>query len=285
MSVRREPEIDESVVRSVCDVLGRTEGGLKNKEIDELLTTARVPDPTPRPTPYTYVAINKRDRLFTALVAKQRTDRCGNAVLAFVGKALAPVRFHGSPATFEAMREEVNIPLAFAGFCVDAAGQMVRKAKAETLSEARQRAMRLRSQLVERGAHLRLLHYCVDEIDDDNYFHAVLEASKSLADEIRQRTGRTEDNVKLIDAVFAPGQRGYPLLALNAMTTDTERSRQRGLADALRGVVGTLRNPAAHELKIKSTLTEQDAVDELCHMSYLHRLLDECHVVSKAPSI
>jgi Protein of unknown function (Hypoth_ymh) len=70
-------------------------------------------------------------------------------------------------------------------------------------------------------------------------------------------------------------KRGHPLLALNNMSTDTERSRQKGLANSLSGVFGSLRNPTAHEPKIKSTMTEQDAVDELCHMSYLHRRLDE----------
>jgi hypothetical protein len=145
MAVRREPVIEESIVRSLSDVLGRTEDGLTNKEISELLAAARIPDPTPAPTKYTYVAINKRDRLFRALVTKQHKDGCGNAVLMFLRKALAPVRFHGSPGTFEAFREEVNIPLAFAGYSVDDAGKIVRKAKAETLSEARQRAMRLRA--------------------------------------------------------------------------------------------------------------------------------------------
>jgi len=108
------------------------------------------------------------------------------------------------------------------------------------------------------------------------YFHAVLEASKSLADEIRRRTGRAEDGVPLINAVFESGQRGAPLLKLTAMSTDTEKSRQRGLAEALRGVFSSLRNPTAHEPKIHSTMTEQDALDELCHMSWLHRRLDDC---------
>jgi uncharacterized protein (TIGR02391 family) len=277
--VKREPIIDESVVRSLCDVLGRTEGGLTNREIDELLVAARIPDPTPKPTKYTYVAINKRDRLFRALVEKQRNDKCGNSVLVFVRKALAPVRFHDSPGTLEAFRDEVNIPLAFAGYYVNNAGEMAVKPKAATLSEARRRAMRLRSQLVDRGAHPRLMRYCVDEIDDENYFHAVFEASKSLADEIRRRTGRTEDGASLINIVFELGQRGHPLLALNTMSTDTERSRHHGLAQSLRGVFASLRNPAAHTPKIHSTLTEQDAIDELCHMSYLHRRLDECHEV------
>lgn len=174
------------------------------------------------------------------------------------------------------MRWEMNVPLAFAGFYVNEKGQVAKGKKAQTLTEARQRAMRLRAQLAERSAHQRLLDYCVDEIDTDNYFHAVLEAPKSLADEIRQRSGRTEDGIQLVDAVFESGQRGAPLLALSAMNTPTEKARQRGLADALRGVFGSLPNPTAHEPKIRSTMTEQDALDELSHMSWLHRRLDEC---------
>lgn len=279
MPTKRYSAIDESIVRSLSDVLARTDGGLTNKEIDELLAAARIPDPTPPAPPGTYVMISKRDRLFKALVSRQRRDRCGNAVLAFVAKALAPVRFHDSPSVFEALQVEVNVPLAFAGYYVDDAGKLRPKKQAETLSEARCRALQLRSQLVERGAHPRLLRYCVAEIDDENYFHAVLEGSKSLADEIRRRTGRNEDGVALIDAVFQFGKRGHPLLALNNVSSDTERSRQSGLANSLRGVFASLRNPTAHEPKINSTMTEQDAVDELCHMSYLHRRLDECHEI------
>ncbi len=60
------------------------------------------------------------------------------------------------------------------------------------------------------------------------------------------------------------------------MTTSTEKSRQRGLADALRGVFASLRNPTVHRPKIHSTMTEQDALGELSHMSYLHRRRDDC---------
>jgi uncharacterized protein (TIGR02391 family) len=145
--------------------------------------------------------------------------------------------------------------------------------------------MRLRSQLVDRNAHPRPLQYCVDEIDDDNYFHAVLEASKSLADEIRRRTGRPEDGISLIDAVFESGQKGSPLLALTPLRTPTERSRQRGLVDSLRGVFASLQNPTAHDPKIYSMLTEHDALDELGHMSYLHRRLDESQDASELSDV
>jgi hypothetical protein len=89
MAAKRYAVIDESIVRSLCEVLGRTEGGLTNKEINELLAAARVQDPTPPAPRGTYVMISKRDRLFNALSTRQRRDGCGNAVLAFVAKALA----------------------------------------------------------------------------------------------------------------------------------------------------------------------------------------------------
>jgi uncharacterized protein (TIGR02391 family) len=270
------PPLAPSQVRSLCEVLASTGEGLTNKQIDELLTETGTVDPTPPAPPGAYNIVSKRDRLYNALMARQAKSGTSNAILLFIGRAMSPVRFHRTPDAFEKMRGEMNVPLAFAGFYVNEKGQVARGKRAQTLTEARQRAMRLRAQLAERGAHQRLLDYCVDEIDTDNYFHAVLEASKSLADEIRQRTGRTEDGVQLVDAVFESGQRGTPLLELTAMNTPTEKSRQRGLADALRGVFGSLRNPTAHEPKIRSTMTEQDALDELSHMSWLHRRLDEC---------
>jgi hypothetical protein len=76
--------------------------------------------------------IAKRDRLYNALAARQRRDGCGNAILAFLAKALAPVRFHEAPAGFDSLRAEVNVPLAFAGYYVDDAGKLHPKAEAKT---------------------------------------------------------------------------------------------------------------------------------------------------------
>lgn len=67
-----------------------------------------------------------------------------------------------------------------------------------------------------------------------------------------------------------------PLLDLNSLGTQTERSRQKGLADGLRAVFAAARNPTAHEPKVLSTLSEVDALDHLTQVSYLHRRLDEC---------
>jgi uncharacterized protein (TIGR02391 family) len=66
------------------------------------------------------------------------------------------------------------------------------------------------------------------------------------------------------------------MLALNTLETDTQKSRQNGLDVGVRAIFSAARNPTAHEPKVLSTMTEQDAVDLLTQMSYLHRRIDEC---------
>jgi hypothetical protein len=184
-----EPCLGDTVLREVCDLLAATDGGLTNKEIAELLARVGIRDPTPRTAgPGTYIAKNKRDRLYDALRVSQLETRSGDKALTFVKRALAPARYSKDPALLEARRREVNVPLAFAALEVTESGGLKRGTQAGTLTEARRRAARLRDILTERDAHPRLLAACVEEIDDDNYFHAVLEGSKSLAAEIQRRT-------------------------------------------------------------------------------------------------
>jgi hypothetical protein len=64
----RYPSLDQSVACSVCEILARTDGGVTNRQIDDVLTSVGISDPTPSARPGMYVAINKRDRLFRALV-------------------------------------------------------------------------------------------------------------------------------------------------------------------------------------------------------------------------
>ena len=104
----------------------------------------------------------------------------------------------------------------------------------------------------------------------DNYFHAVFEASKGLAQRIRDMTGVQLDGAALIDRVFALDR---PLLALNALRTESERSEHKGFALLLKGCFSAIRNPRAHEPKILWE-GEDDAVDYLTLLSLLHRKLD-----------
>ena len=123
-----------------------------------------------------------------------------------------------------------------------------------------------------RAIHSEVFKYCRSELIKDNYFHAVLEAAKSIAERIRKMTGLNNDGSELFDKAFSVK---YPLLALNNLQTDSEKSEQKGFVNLLKGIFGAFRNPHAHAPKVVWPLSEQDAIDLLTMVSYVHRKLDK----------
>ena len=106
---------------------------------------------------------------------------------------------------------------------------------------------------------------------ENNYFHAVFEAVKSVADKIRRLSGETNDGSPLVDAVFSINN---PILIINDLITETEKSEQKGFANLLKGFFGMFRNTLAHEPKIKWEIKEFDALDVMTLASLFHRRLD-----------
>jgi hypothetical protein len=139
-------------------------------------------DPTPTSTKWV--------RLHNAFVERQNRAQNRRAILEFMRQAMLPARHVKRPERFEPMRANLNRALAFSGL---AAGELVATDHVKTLPEAARRADELRADLVRRGVHADVLRFCRAELVADNYFHAVLEASKSIADKLRTRTGLTED--------------------------------------------------------------------------------------------
>ncbi|HEY2975864.1 MAG TPA: TIGR02391 family protein [Pyrinomonadaceae bacterium] len=124
---------------------------------------------------------------------------------------------------------------------------------------------------MDRKVHPDVLRFCRPELLQENYFHAVFEATKSVAQKIRDKTGLTGDGAEIVDRAFGVGN---PLLAINTLQTETEQSEQKGFANLLKGVFGTFRNVTGHAPKIFWPISEQDALDILSIISYLHRRLD-----------
>jgi uncharacterized protein (TIGR02391 family) len=278
----RVPLLSDSHLRGISDVLGETDGGLSNREIDELLQEAGIEDPTPTAAPGTYISINKRTRLFNALAARQRSDNSPNGVLGCIEIAMQPVRYAGQDRLFKGRREAINERLLHIGIELNEAGKLVSAARATTVSEARKRTRRLRGDLEERGVHHRVLAACDAEIEDENYFHIVLEATKSLAAEIRQKTALDSDGATLVADAFDFRKGSLPRLAWNSLQTDTDRSEHRGLTNLCRGVVGAFRNPTAHEPKVTWTVSEGEALDVCSLVSMLHRRLEQATLVPES---
>lgn len=257
------PPIDEAHLEQICNVLANTTTGLSGSEITTLLQRLGIADPNP--------SANKRTRLCDALSSKQRRDGCANNVIALIQEAMNPVRYHSDPGHFAAKRDELNTVLAFCGYSLGDDGRISQRTKATTLTEAEERANRLQRRLRERGVHSDVLKFCRAELVQDNYFHAVFEATKSVADKLQDMTGLTSDGAELVDKSLA-GQ--TPMLAINTLRTETERSEQSGFVNLLKGMFGTFRNVTAHVPRIKWSIGEEDALDLLSLASYLHRRLD-----------
>jgi uncharacterized protein (TIGR02391 family) len=260
------PSFDETHLEAICEVLGQTDGGLTGSEIGRYLSECNIPDPLPSYT--------KRHRLYEALRAKQRQDGCANNVFAFIKKVMNPVLYHANPDYYGSFRSRLNTPFAFCGYQVNERGEIVTVTAAHTLTEAEQRADRLQSELRRRQVHPDVLKFCRAELVQENYFHAVLEATKSVSEKIRANSGLTSDAGELAMKAFSIGHAGMPFLAFNSLRTDTEKSEQSGLMNLFVGMFGAFRNVTAHGPKISWNVTEQDALDLLTLVSLLHRRLD-----------
>jgi len=270
------PSFHEDNLRSLCDVLGDTNSGLTHDEIDILLKQTNIFDPqsTLPKSPDFYYPITKRKRLFQALSLRQKEDHCGNNVLHFVKTALNPIRYVNTPDKFEVLLNGVNRVLLFSGFSLREDGEISRASKVKTISESERRANNLRQRLIERDAHPDVLRFCRAELLTDNYFHAVLEATKSVADKIRQKSGNNRDGAVLVDEVFALRKNRVPILAFNSLCTETERSEHTGIMNLLKGMFGTFRNVTAHAPKVSWPMSVDDALDLLSMASFLHRRID-----------
>ncbi len=264
------PKLKETHLEAICGIIGDTATGLTGSEMGRLLGRCGIEDPLPSYT--------KRHRLFAALRARQERDGCANNVLAFIQVVMDPARFLGNREYYEQFRSELNEALAFCGLHLADNGQIRQVEQASTLSEAQQRAGILRSKLIERNVHHDVLRFCRAELLQENYFHAVFEATKSIAVKIRDKTGLTTDGAELVDRAFGLAA---PLLAVNSLQTEPEQSDQKGFANLLKGISGTFRNVTAHAPRITWKIEEQDALDLLTMVSYLHRRLDAAASVPK----
>lgn len=211
-------------------------------------------------------------RLYWVFLDSQRNYGCANKVLDFIQFFLAPARFVENSGFFEAQRSKLNAILAFSGIEYGEDGQFRQRETAKTLSEAEKRVRTIQSKFQGRRMHPEVIKYCRSELMQENYFHAVFEATKGLAQRIRDMSGIQADGSVLVDRVFSIEQ---PILAFNTLRTDTEKSEHKGFAALLKGWFAAVRNPLAHEPKILWD-GEDDAADYLSLISLLHRKLDDC---------
>jgi uncharacterized protein (TIGR02391 family) len=261
------PPFDSQHLESIARLLAGTAEGETGSQIEHFLRDCNMADPTPTMT--------KWKRLFNAFVEMQNKHQVGNHVVMFINRVMKPVRYTNDPHGFAKRRDQLNTILAFSGMTVGEDGRVRRVQKAANLNDALERAGRLHAALVNRGVHEDVLAFCRGELLQQNYFHAVLEATKSIAAKIRTLSGLTSDGAELAQGAFGLAKDGSnPRLAINSLTTDTDKGEQRGFTNLLIGLFGTVRNPLAHNPKLEWPMDERDALDILTLTSLIHRKLD-----------
>ncbi|WP_417212477.1 TIGR02391 family protein [Bizionia sp.] len=263
MGVKKYPAIEGSILEGLSRILGHTDYGLTGSEIGKFLPEVGISDIDSTNT--------KWKRLYNAFVTHQNQNKVSNNILKFIIKAISPARYVGRNELFEHIRTELNKRLSFIGLEYKANGKFTSATRTNTISEAEQKANRLKSKLESRNAHSEIFKYCKAELLVENYFHTVFEAVKSVADKIRQKSGLTGDGSELVDKAFSIKN---PLIRINDLSTETKESEHKGFANLIKGVFGMFRNTTAHAPKITWEINEQDALDILSTISLIHRKLE-----------
>ncbi len=251
------------ILEAACKVLADTERGLTGSELGYIIQDCKIVDVDPSNT--------KWKRLFNSLAEAQNKHQVGNHLIMFINRALNPVSYARKKEAFEWRRSELNVVLSFSGYQVREDGQVIRTKKETTLRGARERAGALRAKLEDRNAHQEVFNYCRAELIDQNYFHAILEAIKGVAQRIRNMSDLTTDGAELVNSSFSVKN---PILKINSLKTETEISEQKGFSNILVGLFGSVRNPVAHAPKTSWPMNEQDALDIFSMISFIHRKLD-----------
>lgn len=262
MAVKR-PTLSGEILEGLSKVLGDTSNGLSNNEITKYLKEVDLPNVFPEGT--------KWKRIYNAFVTYQNNKNISNNILRFINKSLHPARFVGRNQQYEDTRIELNKRLCFAGLELSESGKFREIESIFTITDAEYRASRFRKKLEQRETHYRIYEFCNAELLNENYFHSVFEAVKSVFEVIRMKSGLSVDGNLLIEQAFSINN---PLIQINSLSNETEISEHRGFVNLLKGVTGMFRNTTAHAPKITWQMSVIDALDILTTLSLIHRKLD-----------
>src|SRR3989344_7049548 len=254
---------NESEIQSIAKALGNTLSGLTGSEIANLLQQAKIPDIDPQNT--------KWKRLYNAFCDKQNNCRNRTNILEFIRQAMKPANFIGDSERYEILKSNLNTALAFSGLEIKDTGELATFKSVTTLAEAELRASQLKLSLKERDIHPDVIRFCRSELLQSNYFHAVLEAVKSIFDRLRQLTGLLDDGHELANKCLGGD---VPKLYINSFKTKSEKMEQSGFNELIKGIYSMFRNLIAHEAKINWEVTQRDAKDLLTMVSMIHRRID-----------
>lgn len=194
-------KLDQQQLKSLCGIVAHTSEGLTKSELTTLLGQCgicAVDDGSSRNQLGYTIGLNKRDWLYNCLVTEINKSQSFSKVFSFLQAVLNPAAYTSADSRqkYRYLFEETNKVLLFAGLSIDQSGRLVAVSQAETLSEVDQRVNQLKKALYDRAIHSEVQKYCVEDYLRADYYDAVFEASKGLAERVRQISGLTTDCIE-----------------------------------------------------------------------------------------
>lgn len=270
--------ISKEQLQAICDILADTSSGLTKTELTKILIQCNIEkfDDGSRNDGFTYtIGLNKRTWLYNCFVTELNKSQNFTKIHDFIENALNPAKYttEDKRGKYLSLREEVNKVLLFVGLEIQQNGKLQSVVKAESLDEVDKRVNSLKKHLYNRAIHPEVTKYCIIDYLRKDYYDAIFEAAKSVAERVRNITGLKSDGSNLFQTSFSTKD---PYIFLNKMQTDNEISEHNGLRELLESIFHLVRNPTAHTPKINWKTDEIKALDILTLISLAHKYLDEC---------
>lgn len=269
----------EQNLHNISAIIADTNRGLTRSELERHLRESKITlvnDGSFNNGIYYKIGLNKRDWLYNCFANEINNTHSFNKIIKFIEIAMNPINYTKleEREKYQFILEELNKILLLLGYQIDSSGKLIKIAKANNLDEVDRRVNSLKKRLYDRNIHSEVTKYCIQDYLRKDYFDTVFEATKGLAERVREISGLNSDGNELFQNAFATKD---PYVILNMLATDSERNEYNGLKELLIALFHLVRNPMAHTPKINWKQNENEALDILTIISFAHKYLDKCY--------
>lgn len=270
-------QIDNACVEKITEILGELVTG---SQITKILAKYNWKDHDTESG--VRIISTKRKRLEASMIHEMNKRQSAEPLFQLIEEIMNPVYFSQDIDGWKNHLKNINFVLRFYGYELTDSGKVIATKATETFTEAVKRSQDLIEKLRAHNVHENVIKFCTPELLDENYFHAILEASKSVFERIRNLTNSTLDGNTLINEAFKIKN---PAIIINGnyLESDNEKSQYLGLKSLLNTICYIYRNPTAHSPKLFNETSEDDAVTAFIIISMAHRQLDNCSAVRFIP--
>lgn len=269
----------EQNLHNMSAIIADTNRGLTKSELERHLRESKIQpvnDGHFNNGSYYKIGLNKRDWLYNCLANEVNTSHRFDKIIDFIEIVMNPTNYTelNKREQYKFILEEVNKILLLLGWQINSLGKLIETTKADSLEEVDRRVNSLKKKLYDRNIHSEVTKYCIKDYLRADYFDAVFEATKGIAERVRDISGLKSDGNELFQNAFATKD---PYIILNKLVTDSEKNEYNGLKELLISLFHLVRNPIAHTPKINWKQDENEALDILTIISFAHKYLDKCY--------